>query len=258
MIYDGCMVHSELDMLELRLTALSPVVDRFIVVESSLTHSGQPKPLYVTEALKAGRFDAYRDRLTVAVATDLGTGSSWEREYQQRAFIGDVLRLTAQPDDWVLIGDVDEIPTPDAIRTVVGQTQYDAAMLELALYYYTFACRVRQGWGIGMCRWHVEQEPNRIRRGVVHVPQLVVQNAGVHLSYFMTPEGVVEKLNAFMHHADVAKDVPRDAAWIAGRMAAEQDLFGRTVMLEHVTPNGDLPQPVRDDPATYRALGWLP
>ena len=39
----------ELELLEVRLNELNPLVDKFILCESSTTHSGNPKPLYFDE-----------------------------------------------------------------------------------------------------------------------------------------------------------------------------------------------------------------
>ena len=46
MIYDCFSFFNELDLLEIRLNTLDKVVDKFILAESTLTHTGNPKPLY--------------------------------------------------------------------------------------------------------------------------------------------------------------------------------------------------------------------
>lgn len=45
MIYDCIMFNDELDLLEIRLHHHA-FVDRFILIESTHTYSGQPKPLH--------------------------------------------------------------------------------------------------------------------------------------------------------------------------------------------------------------------
>ena len=44
-IYDGFMFYDEEMILDLRLNYLDPYVDRFIIVESSYTHSGEKRKL---------------------------------------------------------------------------------------------------------------------------------------------------------------------------------------------------------------------
>ena len=45
-IIDCFTFFNELDMLEFRLTELDPYVDKFVIIESTKTFTGEPKPLY--------------------------------------------------------------------------------------------------------------------------------------------------------------------------------------------------------------------
>ena len=49
MIYDCFPFFNELDLLEIRLNILDPIVDKFVLVESTQTFNRQPKPLYYQE-----------------------------------------------------------------------------------------------------------------------------------------------------------------------------------------------------------------
>ena len=51
-IYDCFTFYNELDLLELRLNELNDVVDKFVIVESEMTHSGNKKKLYYEENKK--------------------------------------------------------------------------------------------------------------------------------------------------------------------------------------------------------------
>jgi beta-1,4-mannosyl-glycoprotein beta-1,4-N-acetylglucosaminyltransferase len=46
MIYDCFTLFNELDLLELRLNILDKFVYKFVISESTRTHSGKPKELY--------------------------------------------------------------------------------------------------------------------------------------------------------------------------------------------------------------------
>lgn len=255
-VYDCCMVYNEIDMLDLRMHILRDVVDYHVIVESGMTHSGLQKPDYIGQAIMDGRFDEFSDKIIYAYTHELEGDNSWARERWQRDYIGKILRYNAAPEDYVLVCDADEIPHPDAIKKVVQQGA-PVANLPMRLYYYDFAHRVHEGWSAGMCQWGVCQDANKIRRGEFGVQAREVKPDGWHASYFFTPEGVVDKLNAFMHHDDVARDVPRDPAWIADKMRKGQDLFGRTIQIEHVSPNGNLPAYVCDNIDKYRTMGWV-
>ncbi|MBV8423554.1 MAG: hypothetical protein JO349_00050, partial [Candidatus Eremiobacteraeota bacterium] len=109
MIFDCFTFFDELDLLELRLRVLDPVVDRFVLCEAPFTFRGAPKPLYFREA--AERFTAWREKIIHLVYEGPSSSDPWDNEWGQRnwLFIG---VENADPDDLVLIGDCDEIPDP--------------------------------------------------------------------------------------------------------------------------------------------------
>ena len=246
-VYDCCIAHDEIAMLELRLAALRAVVDVFVVCEAGMTHSGQPKPPALADWALSHSNVRY-----VWVPT-LAAPDSWAREREHRAAIAHGLR-DAQPDDVVLVGDVDEIASPGAVALLRDQRPRAAELL-LDFYYYNFNTRVEQGWSIGALRWGDGHNPNHIRTLTGITPELVIPRAGWHLSYFMTPERIVRKLDAFMHHADVAANVPRDADWIAQRIAERVDLYGRDLRLYPRAPEDPLPAPALNDPVRW-AQWW--
>lgn len=101
------MLGSELDMLEVHLAELDRYVYRWVVVESQRTHTGRLKPLYYLDNRE--RFAPWADRIVHVVADLPAGGDPWVAEHAQRdAALGAL--TDADPDDVVLIGDVDEFP----------------------------------------------------------------------------------------------------------------------------------------------------
>jgi len=248
-IFDCTIIHDELDMLELRMAILGDVVDTFIVCEADLTHSGQPKPLHVTENL--ARFTGYGERLQVHTARLDPRDHSWTRERAHRAAIADGLKAAgAQAGDLVVVADVDEIPRPEVITQIGPQ----GARLELDFYYYNARTRVDEGWSIGALPYEAEADPNAIRTLAGHdVP--TIDHAGVHLSYFGGADRIARKMDAFMHHADIAAAAPRDPAWIQERIDAADDLYGRGLPIRRLQEvPADLPYELTHNP---RYAGWL-
>lgn len=109
-------VFNELDVLEIRLRELYRVVDRFVLVEATVTHSGRSKPLYVSDAVASGRFDPWLDKVDLRVV-DLQEKEPWGREVEQRERLLDAL---SDCDDGtlVLLSDVDEIPRAEVMRRI--------------------------------------------------------------------------------------------------------------------------------------------
>jgi beta-1,4-mannosyl-glycoprotein beta-1,4-N-acetylglucosaminyltransferase len=251
------MFHNEIDMLATRMAILAPVVNTFVVCEAAETHSGKPKPYNYLENIECFR---EWEHMTIYIQVPDLTGpgrNSWERERYHRSRIADGL-IDAAPDDWAIVGDCDEIPDPNRVRQLADLSPaIDSVKFELSMYYYDLNHRVAQGWAIGAARWGLEQDPNRIRV-CANQPQ-IVWHGGWHLSYFGGAQAVVEKVDAFMHHGDpVIRDLPRDPVYVAGKIAAGVDLYGRDgFKIERVPLSDTLPRYILDNLEHYKSLGWI-
>jgi len=116
---------NELDLLEIRLKYLYPVVDYFVIVESDTSFNGKNKELIFKK--NKGKFKDYSDKiiyLSIKMKSffDSGLNSEeavWEREKYQRNCINDGLRtLNLEQDDLILISDIDEIPNKDVLQSI--------------------------------------------------------------------------------------------------------------------------------------------
>jgi beta-1,4-mannosyl-glycoprotein beta-1,4-N-acetylglucosaminyltransferase len=133
----------ELDILEIRLATLDPVVDVHVIAEAPVTHAGTSKPLYVRQALDEGIFDRWRHKIRVVVVHDMPRGrdrtppptmasaasnSLWDRERHQR----DALWRGCDgmvDDDLVLLSDLDEIPSPLAFEKIPAFIGHERAIV---------------------------------------------------------------------------------------------------------------------------------
>lgn len=120
MIYDTFMLRDELDMLECRLTELGDFVDYFVISEATVTHGGR-RPKQLSYPPNAKRFWKWRRQIRyVQVPDDVmpTDGDPWTREHAQREHCR-VGMHGAKVGDTVLHGDLDEIPTRDALRRAI-------------------------------------------------------------------------------------------------------------------------------------------
>lgn len=60
-VLDAMLMSTELDLLEIRLNELDPVVDYFLIVESNATFTGLPKKTYFQE--NKARFAKFLDKI---------------------------------------------------------------------------------------------------------------------------------------------------------------------------------------------------
>lgn len=121
MLFDCFTFFNELDILDIRLHEMAPVVDRFVLVEARKTFQGADKPLYFQE--NARLFAPFLDKIE-HVIVDFPTSidsyrhaksPAWAREYYQRDQIGRGLHQ-ATAHDLILISDVDEIVRASALQ----------------------------------------------------------------------------------------------------------------------------------------------
>ncbi len=127
MIYDTFPFFNEVELLEVRLHELDPVVDRFVLAEATRTHSNQPKPLHFQE--NRARFERFLPKITHVVVDDLpDTSDAWRLEGFQRAAVARGL-AGCRPDDLILNSDVDEIPRATAIEELRRRLRYRTTAL---------------------------------------------------------------------------------------------------------------------------------
>ncbi len=120
MIYDCIPFFNELDILKLRMQILSPYVDRFVLEESTVTFSGERKPMAFAE--HKDMFAEFADKIIYVPVGDspLSGVTTHERDkFQKNQLIKGLQDCT--PDDIVIFGDVDEIPNPEALTSVLDR-----------------------------------------------------------------------------------------------------------------------------------------
>src|SRR5262245_48971218 len=118
-VFDCFTFFNELDILEIRLAELDPLVDRFVIVEATRTFTAKPKPLYFADNRQ--RYERYAHKIIHVVVDDipLDAPTHWAREAYQRDAI--MRGLTeAAPDDRIIISDCDEIPKPELLRRALA------------------------------------------------------------------------------------------------------------------------------------------
>lgn len=263
-IVDCFTFWAELDILEIRLAELYPVVDKFVLVESTKTHKGDDKPLYY--AANRQRFAKYNDKIWHVTYGDVPGGDTqaaiWRREIGQRQAIERA--LVDLPDDTIiLISDLDEIPRREYIAGLASQGMSDAAIytFEQTLFYFNFNTAERRIRWNGTRATHLSNvralTPDGIRweglrpRSSEYPHHGRVANAGWHLSYFGDVSHIQSKMRAFLHQ-ELVNEEALDPDTIARRMADGMDIWGREQAQQFTLgPADDLPWLVRSDPTRW-------
>ena len=230
-IFDGFLFNDELDLLELRLMELGDLVDHFLIVEGRHDFQQHPKRLVFMENRK--RFARWNDKIIhQIVKLDPAPHPFIEHESRRQFdYAG------ADFNDLIMLGDVDEIPSREALELVRKTPPGRPMVLQQHLYYYRVTNHA--GWwngtivmprGLGRMDW---QQMRDMRN---QLPVLPVKTGGWHFSWLGDADQVREKLRCLDVKSDndlygsELPDIPdpdTDAAKIERTVAIGDDLFGR-------------------------------
>ena len=153
-IIDGFIFYNELDLLQYRLHSLYDVVDFFIICEATHTFAGHPKSLYYKD--NKHLFEKYQDKIIHLVIDDLPflhpvnieKNEQWENEKIQRNSISrGFANLTLNDDDYILVSDVDEIPSKSVLEACkMSVLPIEMASFQLDFYYYNLNSFMNSNW----------------------------------------------------------------------------------------------------------------
>lgn len=201
-IVDAFLFQNEISILEARLKSLYDLVDHFVLVESNVTFSGDPSPLYFQQNIN--RFKHWLPKIKYYSFLMDVKGNSCDREKAQRNFLLDGVReIGLKANDIILLTDVDEIP--DLNSGLVGNfiQRWDSrgyVCLGMDAYYFQSQCKGVDRWNSGrlltMNALEAHADIDKLRREACNT---TIYPSGWHLSYFGGANEVKEKLRSFSH-----------------------------------------------------------
>lgn len=250
MLIDSFIFFNEFNILEGRLKYLYDHVDYFILVETDITFSGNPKPYYFRDNMS--RYKPYLDKIIYSpfkfditdnlnfaykpTTTDY-SAPQWKVEAAQRNHLVTAAKIF-NDNDLLLISDVDEIPkisTLDYTKTLIG-SQVDSIAFGQEMYYYNFRKKQRDYWLgsiLTSVRFAKQQSAQWLRNMRSQMPRL--GDAGYHLSYWTTPEGIQHKINSFSHQ-EFNTPTLNNSENILTSITNSEDLFNKKLDLIEVDP----------------------
>lgn len=118
MVYDCIPFFNELDILKLRMQIMAPYVDFFVIEESSVTFSGEPKQMIFAENRQL--FAEFERKIRYVAVEDSpmeGVTTHERDKYQKNQLIRGL--SDCGPEDIIIFSDVDEIPKPETLVRVI-------------------------------------------------------------------------------------------------------------------------------------------
>jgi beta-1,4-mannosyl-glycoprotein beta-1,4-N-acetylglucosaminyltransferase len=254
-IYDLILINTELEWLEIRMGEMGSEVDYFVVVESPMTFSDAPKPLYVRE--NWDRFEVYHNKMILHTLNETGQTfpDAWSREsFSRNAMFDQVFPSLAEDDerapnsgDVIIVGDVDELVRPSVLSVLRHCVFPERLRLRTKIYYYSFQW-LSQGRGYG--DWDHPDATFYTDYATTIRPQSLrddaadgeVWNAGWHCSFCLPSlADIVKKITSFSH-TEMNRPEIVDPKSILQRVRMGLDVFARGGSDCHrVEDNRDVP-----------------
>lgn len=255
-IIDCFTFYNELKMLSFRLKELNNVVDHFVLVEATLTHSGQPKELIYQN--NKHLFEEYNHKIVHVVVDDMPTDTShmaqaWDREHHQRdCIVRGVEQLDVKDTDIILVSDCDEIPDPELLNQIKhngfnifkqdsnnkflfqanhnNKETYNNELFGLKQdhYYYNIHCKCAEKnvWYFSRILTYKKLleigGPQKVR--MYDVGTSFYSNAGWHFSYFGGVDRIIKKIESFCHQ-DLNQEQFKDKETITKLIKDCKDLY---------------------------------
>ena len=231
-IYDCLMYYDEDVVLDLRLNILDKYVDKFVIVESRYTHSGEKRTLL----FDINKFSKFKNKINYIILdsepdnletiykndTDDKKNSKYimnalKRENYQRNGITKGLSL-ANPDDFIIISDVDEIPNLSELN--LNDIKNEIILFKQNFYYYKFNLKLEDmpWYGSKACKFKIFKTPQWLRNikgknypfwriDVLFSEKKYsnikfIKNGGWHFSNMKTPFEIEKKMRTYLHHRE--------------------------------------------------------
>jgi beta-1,4-mannosyl-glycoprotein beta-1,4-N-acetylglucosaminyltransferase len=226
------MFFDEEMLLDLRLNIMDKYIDKFVITEASYMHSGKPKKL----VFDINKFSKFKDKIIYNVVDkqpsnivsvnendDYDTkgekliNNSSKREHYQRDMAQKSLN-EAEPDDLILINDVDEIPNLKDINLRKIKKKIIIFKQKVFFYKFNLLYEGMSWYGSRVCRkkdfispqwlrdtkhkkyppWRLDIILSKTKYSSIHY----VENGGWHFTNIKSPEEIEKKFSNFLHHQD--------------------------------------------------------
>ena len=226
------MFYDEDLVIDLRLNILNEYVHKFVIVESKFTHSGKKRELL----FDINKYSKFKNKINYIVLenepvdleivhdndTDDKKNSKYimnalKRENFQRNGIKKGL-TNAEPDDLILVSDVDEIPNLSNLD--LNEINDNIILFKQNFYYYKFNLKLEDMPWLGTkgCKYKNLKSPQWLRNikdkkypfwrlDVLFSDKKYsnikfIDNGGWHFSNMKTPEEIEKKMRTYLHHRE--------------------------------------------------------
>jgi beta-1,4-mannosyl-glycoprotein beta-1,4-N-acetylglucosaminyltransferase len=265
-VYDCFPFLNEFELLKIRLRELCDVVDFFILVEGSRTHTGNPKPFHFQYEETRELFKEYAGKLIPTRVELPGFGQepwfNWGREILQRSALNAALaRMSPADDDIVLSSDVDEIPKRKVIEEY--RDRADICAIEERTFHYNLNCLLETPTlDPKICRYRAAREIGVANLRYYHHahPAHVIKDGGWHLSFMGGTDRIIEKMRSYAHYdeRDPNQEKYLNRENVEASVRAGKSVFMREdIKYSRTNDFSDMPRYITENFQHFVESGWI-
>jgi beta-1,4-mannosyl-glycoprotein beta-1,4-N-acetylglucosaminyltransferase len=252
-IIDCFLFYNEIDLLNYRMNLLNDVVDYFVIVESKYTFAGKEKKIYLKE--NKHLFEKFKDKMIPIVANNapfkyteisMDNNKQWVNEvYQRNAIQIGLENISLDPEDAIIITDIDEIIDPALLWEFKNkEIPLDIYSLEFDMYYYNLNTKLAEKWYIPKILSFQKYKELNIPIDNIRISNHpILRKSGWHLSYFGNADSIINKIESFSHQ-ELNTEYFKNKERITERIQKSEDLFDRkenTITYIPISENDYLP-----------------
>jgi beta-1,4-mannosyl-glycoprotein beta-1,4-N-acetylglucosaminyltransferase len=208
MIIDSLLFFNEVDLLDIRLHELDPIVDKFVIVESQAMHGSANLKRYILEenwnVVKPFEKKICYIKLDKLEPEFSGPESCWPREnFNRNALMAGIESVSKSENDIVMVSDCDEIPKASAIKMALPRIKGMVGTKQDFYYYNVNTCGgVWHGTVIGrLSDIRLAGGIQAVRNQRDNYP--AIPDSGWHFSYFGGLDKIRMKTQNFAHATDL-------------------------------------------------------
>ena len=248
-------------ILEIRLATLFDYVDKFVICEATLDHAGNEKKLN----FDIKKFKKYEKKIKYIVVDDLPKEVKKFKKHWHTAHARDQFQRNSlvrgisncNPNDLIMISDLDEIPNPEKISDFKRENKYACFVQDNFLLKFNLLNVTEPKWdGTRRCRkkdlkspqWLREIKAKKIPFYKFYKPRFdkFIENGGWHFSSVKSAEGIYKKLNSYSEQQWNNKNF-KDMEVIKRKINQKKDLFDRNYEYKVLKIDNSFPKYIIDN-----------
>jgi beta-1,4-mannosyl-glycoprotein beta-1,4-N-acetylglucosaminyltransferase len=240
-IFDCFIFNNEINLLKIRFNILNDYVDYFVICESKFDHNKKLKKFNFNINL----FTKFKKKIIyIKITEPPQSDNPWINQSNQRNTLINGIEK-ANPEDYIIYSDVDEIPNPLKIKEFTN-SHYKFGIFMQFLFYYKLNLLSKityNKWeGSRICKKKYLKSFENLRTNIrkknlrykfYRIDKLyleknikLINNGGWHFSYLMNAKEIIKKIKSSTH-TEYNKKEYLNSKIIEKKIRQGKDLFNR-------------------------------